>query len=316
MRRAPSPPQARQVRRLNACYDHVWQARKRAKTLAAVEAGEWTEETALRKEYLGYFVNQRKDENEIEIGMREYRIIWQWRDGAWLPVMPWEAVTDAVIYHRFPDESSYTCTHLYQDSWSGRFESVARLAAHVESQLNAMGYPAPPWFDHPCPTDWIAGMPSDRGCYIYPRETGNRSPETVRTMQQFAECLTRNLADGSISKREWLEEVRDLHAWDEADRFIEWVVSRRARDNPRGNFIRDTRDWIDGAPITLQLGHCILSELGTFGPARDEVREQFRQLRRVYCRDDSFAAFRESCAALSRSESRSAPNRSPSQAGR
>ena len=52
MRRAPAPPQARQVRRLNACYDHVWQARKRAKTLAAVEAGEWTEETALRKEYL------------------------------------------------------------------------------------------------------------------------------------------------------------------------------------------------------------------------------------------------------------------------
>ena len=162
------------------------QARRNAQRLAARRDWGHDKHRELRWEFLAYSIREAAGAPETGKAVlcnRTYAPIWLWipAQATWHPVFPWEAHESPDIHrlaHEREDDGrpAPQRTFFYDDAWClypqdgrdpRRDTDVSLLAARVESQLAAMGYPQPDWFAHPGPPDSIIGRPfaERRECY-------------------------------------------------------------------------------------------------------------------------------------------------------
>ena len=120
------------------------------------------------------------------------------------------------------------------------------------------------WFDHPCPADSFTSRlvgEVERREYALPADLGVSSPPLHSGF---------GVSDADVCLRVVRDLLRQGEREDSVDRhfassrlceFVEFVRTRHAGDNPRGDFIRDTRTETGNAPITPLLARLVFASM-------------------------------------------------------
>lgn len=287
-------------------YERVHEARSRAITQEHAARGEWGDDRILRKESLAYALKRsgKGREAKVTLHCREYIPIWAWDASAsgWLPVMPWQDERkprsapgdprNADLVRLAPPVEApmdffYNDGGLLPATQGRRPRGIRniqpdRIAAHVAMRLSALGLPTPDWFEHPCPPDLIAGKSLAERIESYqpPDRIDGYSPEFVARMKD-------DLPGDPCALDHAFARSRPVE-------WIEWIRKLPDSEDPRGDFIRDTRSECEGVrQVTPRLAVCIHSAMQRGGSqARDEMDALLAEFRTA--RSAEFNAWIES----------------------
>lgn len=149
-------------------------------------------------------------------------------------------------------------------------------------RLSALGLPTPDWFEHPRPPDLIAGKSLAERIESYqpPDRIDSYSPELVALMKD-------DLPGDPCALDHAFARSRPVE-------WIEWIRKLPDSEDPRGDFIRDTRSECEGVQqVTPRLAVCIHSAMQRGGSqARDEMDALLAEFRSA--RSAEFNAWIES----------------------
>lgn len=285
------------VARPHLRYSRVHEARIRAIAQARAAAGLWDDGSQLlRQEYLAYRITQHP--HHTVLWNRNYKALWELvaEDGQrqWRPIMPWEIESH---YERIEAAGCSQCGEIepegsrffYGDSWclpkpcGLGCGTVLQLVDHVEGQIRTIGLEPPVWFDHPCPADSFTSRLAgevERREYAPPADMGVSLPDLHSEFDLSDAEVCLHVVQDLLRPGERKDSVDRQFVGSRLSEFVEFVRTQHAGDDPRGDFIRDTRAATQNAPITPLLARLVFDSMqgGSYAAYEefDALVEEFR----------------------------------------